>query len=154
MEDTQFVPADFEVPQNLETEHFRLRMLAVEDVEKDFEAVVESRRLLQSKFGGEWPRKGFTLKENLADLERHQREFLGREAFAYTVVSLDESRVLGCVYIDPTQCPGADAEVRMWVRQSEVEHGLDDILFQAVKEWLECSWPFESVVYPFRENKT
>ncbi len=151
MEETLFVPADFNVPQNLETEQFRLRMLSAEDVEVDYEAVIESRGLLQSRFGGEWPREGFTLEENLADLERHQREFLNREAFAYTVVSLDESRVLGCVYIDPTHRPGADAEVRMWVRQSEVERGLDDILFRTVKEWLESSWPFESVIYPYRE---
>jgi hypothetical protein len=47
--------------------------------------------------GYRWPREGFTLEKNLADLEEHQQEFLDREAFTYTVVSLDESRVLGCV---------------------------------------------------------
>ena len=154
MKELPLVPADFDVPRKLETDHFRLRMLSVEDVEKDYEAVVESRDHLQSKFGREWPREGFTLEENLADLERHQREFLKREAFAYTVVSLDEHRVLGCVYIDPTQHPAADAEVRMWVRQSELERGMDEILFQTVQEWLESSWPFDSVVYPYREGSS
>ena len=81
----KFVPDDFEVPASLETEYFRLRMLSVDDVEKDYEAVMESRDLLHKMFGGPWPREGFTLEENLKDLQRHQEEFLDRKAFAYTV---------------------------------------------------------------------
>ena len=88
-------------------------MLSVDDVEKDYEAVMESQELLRSG-GSSWPREGFTLEENLADLKRHQQEFLNREAFAYTVVSIDESRVLGCVYIDPARKSDTDAEVYMW----------------------------------------
>lgn len=151
MNKTPFVPSSFDIPPVLETEHFRLRMLSVDDVEGDYEAVIESRDLLHAMFGGSWPREGFTLGENLADLERHQREFLNREAFAYTVVSLDESRVLGCVYINPTERADVEAEVRMWVRQSEYDKGLDPILFDAVKDWLGSSWPFTAVAYPGRE---
>lgn len=146
-----FVPSEFEIPSVHESQHFRLRMLSVEDVELDYEAVIESRELLQSMFGGDWPREGFTLEENLADLERHQQEFLDREAFAYTVVSLDETRVLGCLYINPTKKIKADAVIHMWVRQSEFDKGLDPILFAAVKEWVSSSWPFEVVEYPGRE---
>lgn len=145
-----FVPADFDVPPLLETERFRLRMLSVDDVEQDYEAVIESRELLHST-GSTWPREGFTIEENLADLERHQQEFLDREAFAYTVVALDESRVLGCVYINPTQRVDTEAEVYMWVRQSEYDRGLDAILFQAVKDWIDSVWPFAAVAYPGRE---
>ena len=43
MNEPLFVPADFQVPPVLETERFRLRMLSVDDVEKDYEAVIESR---------------------------------------------------------------------------------------------------------------
>jgi hypothetical protein len=146
-----FVPNSFDIPGGLETAHFRLRMLSIDDVELDYEAVIESRELLHSLFGGSWPREGFTLEENLADLEEHQREFLDRKAFAYTVVSLDESRVLGCVYINPTEKPDADVEVYMWVRQSEYDKGLDPLLFYTVKEWLGSSWPFETVLFPGRE---
>ena len=99
----KFVPDDFKIPTLLETGLFRLRMLSVDDVEKDYEAVIESRELLHAKFGGSWPRTGFTIEENLADLKRHQQEFLDRKAFAYTVVSLDETKVLGCIYINPPQ---------------------------------------------------
>ena len=152
MKKAAFVPLNFEVPAVLETEQFRLRMLSVDDVEKDYEAVIESRELLHSMFGGPWPREGFTLKENLDDLERHQMEFLAREAFAYTVVSLDESRVLGCVYINPAREIDADAVVVLWVRQSEYDRGLDPVLFQAVKGWISSVWPFASVAYPGREE--
>jgi hypothetical protein len=146
-----FVPPDFEVPAVLETEHFRFRMLSVDDVKPDYEAVIESRELLQTMFGSEWPREGFTLEENLEDLERHQQEFLDREAFAYTVVSLDESRVLGCLYINPAKKLHADAVVHMWVRQSEFDKGLDPVLYETVKDWMRSAWPFETVAYPGRE---
>jgi hypothetical protein len=147
----RFVPDEFVVPASLETDLFRLRMLSVDDVEKDYEAVVESRELLHTMFGGPWPRPGFTLEENLADLKRHQQEFLSRKAFAYTVVSLDETRVLGCVYIRPPRTTGSDAAVIMWVRQSEHDKELDEILFKEVKNWISSDWPFKKADYPGRE---
>ena len=150
MSANQFVPDDFEIPALLETERFRLRMLSVDDVEKDYEAVIESRELLHVMFGGPWPRPDFTSEENLVDLERHQQEFLERKAFAYTVVSLDESKVLGCLYINPPKITGPDAIVTMWVRQTEYEKGFDEILFHAVRDWINVDWPFRKVDYPGR----
>jgi hypothetical protein len=125
-------------------------MLSIDDVEKDYEAVIESRELLHTMFGGSWPRPGFTLEENLADLERHQQEFLNRKAFAYTVVSLDETRVLGCIYINPPETTDSDAVVVMWVRQTEYDKGLDEILFNKVRGWISSDWPFRKVDYPGR----
>ena len=149
---TSFVPEDFEIPLILETEKFRLRMLTVEDVEKDYEAVIESRELLHKIFGGPWPREGFTIEENLKDLQRHQQEFLDRERFAYTVVSLDESKVLGCLYINPPEeKTGYKPYAMMWVRQSEYDKGLDNILFQSVKKWIKEDWPFDELIFPKRE---
>lgn len=141
---------NFEVPAQHETDRFRFRMLSVDDVEKDYEAVIESRELLHRMFGGPWPRPGFTLEENLADLERHQQEFLDRKAFAYTVVSLNETRVLGCLYIYPSKMTDFDAVVQMWVRQTEYDQGLDEILFRTVKDWINADWPFKKVIYPGR----
>ena len=164
MSTKKFIPNDFEIPALLETDNFRLRMLSVDDVEKDYEAVIESRELLHAKFGGSWPRAGFTLEENLDDLKKHQQEFLDRKAFAYTVVSLDETKILGCIYINPPQKyknipefveywkrTGADAVVYMWVRQTEYEKGLDEILFHTVIDWINADWPFRKVTYPGRE---
>jgi RimJ/RimL family protein N-acetyltransferase len=147
-----FVPVAFGVPQQLETNQFRLRMLSTEDVTQDYEAVVSSAKRLRAMFTQwkGWPREGFTVEENLEDLRRHQKEFERREAFAYTVVRLDETAVLGCVYINPGQHSEIEAEVLMWVRESEYEKGLDSVLFQTVEKWLKDQWPFEKVVYPGR----
>jgi hypothetical protein len=125
-------------------------MLSADDAQKDYEAVIESRELLRTMFGGPWPKPGFTLEENHADLKRHQEEFLSRKAFAYTVVSLDETRVLGCVYIDPPETTDSDAVVVMWVRQTEYDRGLDEILFDSVRDWISSIWPFRRVDYPGR----
>ena len=150
MSEKPFIPTDFVVPPTLETERFRLRMLSVDDVEKDYEAVMETQAHFHA-LGYSWPSIGFTLAENRADLEQHQQEFLNREAFAYTVVSLDESRVLGCVYINPTEDDESGARVSMWVRQSEFDQGLDPILLNEVKQWINSSWPFATVKYPGRD---
>jgi hypothetical protein len=146
-----FVPPGFNVPQTLETDEFRLRMLTIHDLVKDFDAVMSSVdhcKTIWPDLG--WP-EGLTLEQNLIDLGWHQREFQIRRSFTYTVVSLDESRVLGCVYIEPTKRNGYDAAVYLWARQSELSRGLEDRLFEAVQGWLVSSWPFKSPAFPGRK---
>lgn len=99
-----FVPAEFEVPALLETEDFRIRMLTVNDVVKDYDAVMNP----------------------------------------------DETICLGCVYIDPCQKTGYDAEVYLWVRKSAFDEGLDPVLYRAIRDWVENEWPFQKVAYPGR----
>ncbi|WP_099191581.1 GNAT family N-acetyltransferase [Tepidibacter mesophilus] len=151
----KLVPENFIVPQKLETEIFRLRMLTTDDVEKDYEAVMSSRDHLLTLSGEDdeyaWPRKDMTIEENLKDLQRHQNEFLERTAFTYTVMSLDEKICLGCVYINISEKKNFDAEVYLWARASEIENGLEEILFETVKNWIKEDWPFEKVDYPQRE---
>lgn len=147
-----FVPQDFEVPQSLETAKFRLRPLTVNDVDKDYEAVMSSLDHLKGFFGpnSTWPSKDLTKEQDLKDLVEHQKEFQGRSSFAYTVVSLDESQVLGCVYIFPSRDKNFEADVFCWVRKSEFDKGLDPILFEIVKSWIKEKWPFKNVRYPGR----
>jgi hypothetical protein len=135
----ELVPEDFVVPAGLEHERFRLRMLTVNDVVKDFDAICNRVDHEGS------PRPPFvpTVAENLIDLGWHQREFELRRSFAYTVVAPDESRVLGCAYIDPSETH--DARVWMWVRRDAWEDGLDPILEAEVRAWLDRDWPFETV---------
>ena len=136
----------------LETATFRLRMLSVNDVVKDYDAVMSSLEHLQRQnvFGGTWPKTTLTLEQDLIDLGWHQKEFQTRRSFAYTMVSLDESQCLGCVYIVPSEKPGVDAEVYLWVRQSEYDKGSDPVLFATVKGWISEKWPFNAVEYPRR----
>jgi hypothetical protein len=144
-----FVPKEFQVPATLETSEFRLRMLSVNDVVKDFDAVMTSVDHCKTIWGGKWP-EGLTLEQNLIDLGWHQKEFQTRRSFAYTVVQPDESRVLGCVYILPTRKQGYDAEVYLWARQSELASGFEARLNGAVNDWISTHWPFDAVAYPGR----
>lgn len=148
-----FVPADFKVPDKLETAEFRLRMLTVNDVVKDYDAVMSSVAHCKTVWpGSKWP-DGLTLEQNLIDLGWHQKEFQTRRSFAYTVVTPDESRVLGCVYILPTRKQGHDAEVYLWARQSELASGLEEHLHAGVRDWLAKDWPFKAAEFPGRDVK-
>ncbi len=146
-----FVDPDFAVPQQLETADLRLRMLTINDVVKDYDAVMSSAEQLKTISPGPgWP-DGLTLEQNLIDLGWHQKEFQLRNSFAYTVVTLDESKVIGCVYIDPTAKRGYDAEVYLWARESALGSPADTRLFEIVEAWLAAEWPFENVAFPGRE---
>jgi RimJ/RimL family protein N-acetyltransferase len=148
---TPLVPADFEIPPGLVTERLRLRPLCASDAVKDYDAVMTSAERLRTVFrpGGTWP-DGLTLEQNLKELAWHEVEFQNRRSFAYTVVSPDECQVLGCLYLYPTRKGDHDVEVRMWVRASEAETGLDDHLYETVRRWIAEAWPFENPAYPGR----
>lgn len=148
----KLVPDNFDVPESLETDRLRLRMLTVHDVEKDYNAVMTSVDHLRGVFGpdSDWP-MNLTLEQNLVDLGWHQKEFQTRSSFAYTVMSPDEGRCLGCVYIYPSPNPEFDAMVIAWVRQSEVGNRLDEHLLEKVKKWIDEDWPFKNVAYPGRD---
>lgn len=151
--DRKLVPDDFQVPELLENERVRLRMLTVNDVEKDYDAVMTSITHLQGVFGpdSKWPSKELTLEQDLIDLGWHQKEFQKRSSFAYTVMSPDESECTGCVYIYPSGNLVYDSMVIMWVRQSEVKNGLDAYLCEMVKKWVRERWPFKNPGYPGRD---
>ncbi len=148
---TPFVPTDFTIPEKLETEEFRLRMLTVSDVVKDYDAVMTSMDHCKTIWpGGKWP-EGLTLEQNLIDLGWHHKEFQVRRSFAYTVVMPSEARVLGCVYIEPTHKQGYDAVAYLWARQSELAGGVETRLHAAVKDWIATEWPFKAVGFPGRD---
>ena len=146
------VPAAFQVPARLDAPGFHLRMLAVADLIKDYDAVMSSAEHLQGVMDptDPWPR-GMTLEEDLVDLGWHQREFTLRHSFAYTVMSPDESVCLGCCYLYPSDRPGYDAMAFYWVRASEAQTGLDTRLGQAFRTWLATSWPFRQIAFPGRD---
>lgn len=151
MYNTPIVPDRFVVPECLETERMRLRPLTIGDAVKDFDAVTTSEVRLRTVYdpGAEWP-LGLTLEQNIIEMGWHQSEFQMRTSFAYTVVRLDEARVLGCMYIYPSRHPEYEVWVPMWVRESEADTGLDEHLFDTVRNWIEQAWPFERVAYPGR----
>jgi hypothetical protein len=146
----RFVPNDFDAPAGFETADFRVRTLLISDVVKDYAAVMTSAQHLQGLFrpGGTWP-QNLSFEQNLIDLGWHQKEFQTRRSFAYTVMSLDEAQCLGCLYINPTELPGYEAQAYCWIRASHAE-ALDASLYDALRAWLENRWPFKAVAYPGR----
>ena len=149
----RLVPDDFDVPEVLEHSRFRLRMLTVNDLVKDYDAVMSSVEHLRTTFSREsnnsWP-EGLTIEDDLVDLGWHQREFTRRSSFAYTMMAPDESRCLGCVYIMPTRKRGHDCKVEMWVRADALASGLDEELYRTVRAWIAGAWPFASPAFPGR----
>jgi hypothetical protein len=147
----QFVPAEFTVPLSLDAAEFKLRMLTIHDVVKDYDAVMTSVKSLQGLFGhgSTWPKETLTLEQDLIDLAWHQKEFQRRSSFAYTMMTLDETRCLGCMYIYPPTLDGVDAEIIFWVRESELQSGLEQKLFKTIREWMK-EFPFATVIYPGR----
>jgi hypothetical protein len=142
----ELVSEDFEVPTGLEHERFRLRKLTVDDVVKDIDAI--SSRV--DHLGVSQPPFVPTIDLNLVDLGWHQKEFELRRSFAYTVVAPDESEVLGCVYLYPSETH--DAQIKLWVRQSAWDDGLDPVVEATVREWIATRWPFERVTFAERDR--
>ncbi len=144
----RLVSDEFDVPAGLDTPQYRLRMLTVHDVVKDYDAVMSSVEHLKGALdpASSWP-EGLSLEQDLIDLGWHQKEFQKRSSFAYTMMTPNEERCLGCVYVYPSE--EADADIFMWVRRDEYER-LDVHLETAVREWIESDWPFNTVRYPGR----
>jgi hypothetical protein len=148
---------DVDPPEALVTSWFRLEMLAPSHNERDHAAWMASIEHIHATpgftppdWGGDaWPMP-MTSGQNLADLEQHEREFLAREAFAYSVLDGDE--VIGCLYIDPDGSGATDAMVRCWVRASRADHDAD--LAAAIDQWLREAWPAHSRRWPGRAGFT
>jgi hypothetical protein len=148
----RLVPDDFAVPTRLDADGFHLRMLTVNDLVKDYDAVMSSETRLRGSMNpdSDWP-TGLTIEDDLIDLGWHQREFLQRRSFAYTVMSPDETVCLGCCYIYPSDKSGFEAKAFWWVRSSALADGLDERLGAAFRAWLQSRWPFKHVAFPGRD---
>jgi hypothetical protein len=143
--DIGFVPADFEIPLSFVHPKFRLSPITVADSQLDFDAVMASASMLRRQFGGAWPDDDFSELENRAELVIHERQFVNREAFVFSMKSPDESRVLGCVYIVPGDRPTFDAVVTFWVREDEPDIELPSVVRDQLQQWMKTQWPFGRV---------
>lgn len=148
----KLVPDTLTVPKKLETPNFLIRKLCAKDVRLDYKAVMSSLDIIQKTRGGSWPTSALTFEDDLIDLSWHQREFEYHSSFAFTVMSLDEKKCLGCLYLYQ---PGyrnetsrdADVDVSFWVTQEAYDNGLYPVLYETLDKWLKTSWPFKKIVY-------
>lgn len=143
-------------PDDLQTSEFLLRPIRETDAELDYDALMESREFLRVWEQSTWPADDFTLEANREDLARHERQHAEGESFTYTVLNLDETQCLGCVYIFPTSAPmysraqisaldgsewaAYEVAVYFWVRKSRLADRLDRRLLDALGPWFAQDW--------------
>jgi RimJ/RimL family protein N-acetyltransferase len=149
-----WLPAEWEHPTRVElsTGH-HLRPITAGDTELDMPAVMGSQERLWSIYGEAWgwPPATMTVAQDREDLQRHADEIERHESFNYALLDAVETELIGCVYIEPTDKPGADADISWWVRDeyvgSEVEHALDEL----VPRWITEDWPLSEPRYVGRD---
>jgi hypothetical protein len=108
-----------------------------------------SQERLWSTFGARWgwPAPTLTIEEDHIDLIRHEREAESHMSFNYCVLDREESRLFGCVYIDPPDAnspPEVDGEVCWWVIDAAVDTQLESRLDTLIPRWIAQAWPFKS----------
>ena len=151
---TPWLPTDFEHPTRLDlpTGH-HLRPIRATDIDLDYPAVMGSRDRLWEIFGlaWGWPPDTMTRDADHDDLARHEREIEAHESFNYAIFGAEEDALLGCVYIDPPEFAGADAEICWWVVDDIVGSDLDELLEVAIPVWISAEWPLRSPRYIGRD---
>jgi hypothetical protein len=144
--DAPWLPADFEHPTRLElpTGH-HLRPIRATDIDLDYSAVMGSRHRLWEIFGTAWgwPPETLNVDDDRDELARHEREIEAHESFNYAIFDADERALLGCVYIDPPEFAGADAEICWWVVDEMVGSDLEAVLEVVLPVWIASEWPLQ-----------
>jgi hypothetical protein len=163
-----FRTMEIDAPQELRTGDFLLRPIRVSDAELDHDAVMESKEFLRKWEQSTWPTDDFTVEANREDLANLEGRHSTRDAFTYTVMNLNQTECLGCVYLiapDHSMYAGAhvspltsdewstcDATIFFWVRKSRLAQGLDRALLDALVSWLDQEWPFNFPVIVTNEQ--
>lgn len=150
-----WLPVDFEHPTLVPVDDsgHHLRPIHPDDTELDMIAVMGSQERLWSIYGAVWgwPPATMTAEQDRDDLARHAQEIADHESFNYALFDRDETALLGCVYIDPPEKLGADAEISWWVIDSLVGSELEAALDAFVPAWIERDWPLDNPRYVGRD---
>jgi hypothetical protein len=149
-----WLPADFSYPALVPVcDGHHLRPITAADADLDYPAVMGSQPRLWSIFGPAWgwPPASMTYQQDREDLARHEAEIASRRSFNYALFDDQETALLGCVYIDPAEKQGADAEICWWVADGQVGTGLQRALDALVPRWIAAAWPFTQPRYIGRE---
>lgn len=151
-----WLPAGFEHPQRVElVDGVHLRPIRASDVDIDMITVKANRDMLWEMYGEawEWPPVDMSREADEEDLARHAAEMVTQESFNYAVLTEDEDRLLGCVYIDPLPEEADDrqpaAEVSWWIAQ-DAPDAWREALDAFVPRWIGEAWPFRHVTTPFQ----
>lgn len=124
-----------------------MRPIRADDVDIDYQAVMGSRDRLWAKYGETWgwPPATMSFEADREDLARHEAEAEANEAFNYAIFDADETALLGCIYVDPSDTH--DAQVSWWVVDPLVGSEIERTLDAFVPGWLRETWGFTNVDY-------
>src|SRR6478609_4504209 len=146
----RWLPEGWQHPIHVElsTGH-HLRPIRAEDTELDMPAVMGSQERLWSIYGEAWgwPPPTMTAEQDREDLQHHADEMETHESFNYALFDADETELIGCCYIDPTDKAGADADISWWVRDEYVGSSVEAALGAFVPGWIARDWPLEQPRY-------
>jgi hypothetical protein len=140
-----WLPPDFDHPRRVEVPGgYHLRPIRASDVDLDMVAVMGSQPRLFSIFGPAWgwPPATMTREQDRDDLARHEVEIEQHASFNYALFDAAETVLLGCVYVDPAEKAGADADISWWVVDDVVGTTLEAELDALVPRWMAEAWPF------------
>jgi hypothetical protein len=149
---------NFVPPAELVFEDIKAKPLTRQDLEADLEAVNSSLEIIRQTRGGSWPEEELNSEFDLLDLAWHEREFRDRESFAYVIYDTD-NQYIGCFYLYPMgvrttltdELLKYDVDVSWWVTSLAYKQAYYVKLYNALKEWLSSSFPFENIYYSNKE---
>lgn len=130
----------FDIPRSHRLGPFCLKALTINDLDRDYAAVMESAREIKlANPGSKWPADDLTREQNMIDLAWHQREFEARRSYAW-VIEDEFGDYLGCAYVYPAINGELAAEPKWWWRTGkQVDRPAFRKLFL---DWLAGSdWP-------------
>ncbi|PFH08896.1 hypothetical protein BCF11_1271 [Collimonas sp. PA-H2] len=155
-----FIPDGYAPPQAYKSDSFCLEILSPQFAAQDFASVTASANAIRHVFGpaNGWPDPHMSYAENLADLERHEREFFAREACAYAILSHDKEAYLGCLYIKPIKSriendlrkSAYGAQAFFWLDTRENTSNFAEQVLAELQTWMKEAWPFKAIAFPGR----
>jgi hypothetical protein len=149
-----WLPADFVHPVRVVVaDGYHLRPLRLPILTLTTPLVMGSREHLWSIYGDAWgwPAATMTYQQDLEDLARHEAEIAAHESFNYALLDDAETALHGCVYIDPPERAGADAEISWWMVKEKLGTDLQHALDSLVPDWIAEAWPFGRPRYVGRD---
>jgi RimJ/RimL family protein N-acetyltransferase len=142
-----WVRPSFDYPARLDLPSgHHLRPIRAADAEIDLPAVMGARDRLFAQYGEAWgwPPEETSLETDRQDLAHHEEEMHAHEGFNYAILDRDQERLLGCVYIYPSEAE-ADADVSWWLVDAALGTELERALEEAVPAWLAETWGMSSI---------
>ena len=150
---------------------FKIRRLTMADAALDHEAVMASREFLYHwEQNPPYPPEDFSVSDNEGDIRKMYSAHEEGSRYTYTVVNADETQILGCVYLIPSDDPmystaevttwdgtdlsTVDGTVSFWVRPSTWHQGFEGVILRVILNWLRNDWVFNRAVILTNEALT